>query len=34
MLRGLQYIDVTPEVREQVFAVLAEVLPRAADGEG
>ncbi len=34
ILRGLQYIYVTPEVREQVFAVLAEVLPRAADGEG
>jgi hypothetical protein len=34
ILRGLQYIYVTPEVREQVFAILAEVLPRAADGEG
>jgi hypothetical protein len=34
ILRGLQYIYVTPEVRDQVFAILAEVLPRAADGEG
>ena len=24
ILRGLQYIYVTPEVREQVFAILAE----------
>jgi len=34
LLRGLQYIYVTPEVREQVFAILAEVLPRSADGQG
>jgi hypothetical protein len=34
ILRELQYIYVTPEVREQVFAILAKVLPRAADGEG
>ena len=32
ILRGLQYIYVTPAVREQVFAILAEVLPRDADG--
>ncbi len=29
VLRALQYIDVTPEVREQVFAILAAVLPRS-----
>jgi hypothetical protein len=34
MLRGLQYIYVTPEVRAEVFAILAEVLPRGADGQG
>jgi IS5 family transposase len=33
LLRGLQYIYVTPEVREQVFAILAEVLPRKTDGQ-
>ena len=34
LLRGLQYIYVTPEVRERVFAILAEVVPMRADGEG
>jgi hypothetical protein len=34
ILRGLQYIYVTPEVRAEVFAILAEVLPRGADGQG
>jgi hypothetical protein len=33
ILRALQYIYVTPEVRAQVFAILAEVLPRSADGQ-
>ena len=27
ILRGLQYIYVTPELRERVFAILAEVIP-------
>ena len=27
ILCGLQYIYITPEVRERVFAILAEVLP-------
>jgi hypothetical protein len=34
ILRGLQYIYVTPEVRERVFAILEEVLPERADAEG
>ena len=34
ILRGLQYIYTTPEVREEVFAILAEVLPERKDGEG
>jgi IS5 family transposase len=34
LLRGLQHIYTTPALREQVFAVLAEVLPMRADGEG
>ena len=34
ILRGLQSIDTTPEVREQVFAILAEVLPDRVDAEG
>ena len=33
ILRALQYIYVTPEVRAQVFAILAEVLPRSSDGQ-
>jgi len=34
LLRGLQHIYVTPELREPVFGILAEVLPQRADGEG
>jgi len=34
ILRGLQYIYITPEARERVFAILAEVLPPRADEEG
>jgi IS5 family transposase len=33
ILRGLQYIYTTAEVREQVFAILAEVLPDRVDAE-
>jgi IS5 family transposase len=31
ILRGLQYIYVTPEVRGEVFSILAEVLPPSGD---
>jgi len=34
ILRGLQYIYTTPEVREAVFAILAQVLAPRAEGEG
>jgi IS5 family transposase len=34
ILRGLQYIYVTPELREAVFAILSEVLAPSADGTG
>jgi transposase, IS5 family len=34
ILRGLQYIYTTPEVREPVFAILAQVLAPRAEGEG
>ena len=34
ILRGLQYIYTTAEVRERVFAILAEMLPPRADDEG
>jgi len=34
ILRGLQHIYVTRELREQVFAILAEVLPADTDGAG
>ncbi len=34
LLRGLQYIYTTPAVREPVFAILTEVLPSDAQGEG
>mgnify|MGYP006431775553 CR=1 FL=1 len=34
LLRGLQFIDTTPALREQVFAILSEVLPQRPDGEG
>jgi len=33
LLRGLQYIYVTAEVREQVFAILAEVMPDGVHGK-
>ena len=34
ILRGLQYIYTTEELRAEVFAILAEVLPQGADGKG
>lgn len=34
ILRGLQYIYTQEEVRERVFAILAEVLPEREDGSG
>jgi len=34
LLRGLQYIYTTAPLREEVFAILAEVLPAASDGAG
>jgi hypothetical protein len=34
ILAGLQYIYVNPQLREEVFAILAEVLPEGADGKG
>ena len=34
ILRGLQYIYTTAELRAEVFAILAEVLPEGADGKG
>jgi IS5 family transposase len=33
ILAGLQYIYVTPALREEVFAMLAEVLPEGKDGK-
>lgn len=33
LLRGLQYIYVTAEVRKQVFAILAEVMPEGVHGK-
>ena len=33
ILRGLQYIYTTPELRERVFAILAEVVPKGTDAE-
>ena len=33
ILRGLQYIYTTPELREEVFAILAEVLPEGTNGK-
>jgi IS5 family transposase len=33
ILRGLQYIYTTAELREEVFAILVEVLPEGNDGE-
>jgi hypothetical protein len=34
LLRGLQHLYTTPEVRQRVFAILEEVLPDQADGPG
>lgn len=34
LLRGLQHIYTTPELRERVFAILSEVLAQRPDGEG
>jgi hypothetical protein len=34
ILRGLQHIYVTPELREEVFAILAEVLTPSGEGAG
>jgi hypothetical protein len=34
ILRGLQYIYTTDEVRERVFEILAEVVPQRTDGAG
>lgn len=34
ILWGLQYIYITPPLRERVFAILEEVLPQRPDGEG
>jgi hypothetical protein len=33
LLRGLQYIYTTPDVRERVFAILAEVIPEGLNGK-
>jgi IS5 family transposase len=33
ILRGLQYIYITPELRERVFAILQEVIPPGVDGQ-
>jgi len=34
ILRGLQYIYVTPEIRERVFAILADVIPTRQGEDG
>jgi IS5 family transposase len=34
LLRGLQHLYTTPDLRERVFALLAEVLPAQANGPG
>ena len=34
ILRGLQYIYITPELRERVFAILQEVIPPGVEGKG
>jgi len=31
LLRGLQYIFITPEIREQVFVILSTILPQKID---
>ena len=33
LLRGLQYIYVTPAVRERIFAILEEIVPEGIDGQ-
>ena len=33
ILRGLQYIYVTPQLRERVFAILEEVIPEGVEGK-
>jgi hypothetical protein len=33
ILRGLQYIYITPELRERVFAILQEVIPEGVEGK-
>ena len=33
ILRGLQYIYTTPELRERVFSILQEVIPQGAEGK-
>jgi len=33
ILRGLQYIYTTPELRERVFAILQEVIPEGVEGK-
>jgi len=34
LLKGLQYIYITPDLRERVFAILEQVLPERVGGEG
>ncbi len=34
LLRGLQHLFTTPELRQRVFAILGDVLPDKADGSG
>ncbi len=33
ILKGLQYIYITPELRERVFAILQEVIPQGVEGQ-
>ena len=33
ILRGLQYVYVTPDLRERVFTIMAEVIPEGVDGK-
>ena len=33
ILRGLQFIYITPDVRERVFSILEEVIPEGTDGK-
>ena len=34
LLRGLQYLYTTPELRKRVFAILEEILPDRVGAEG